>query len=96
MLCAACYLLHIFQGLSKADVSLPGTLGTRLEFEQVQSTRLLHAASQDPPLALRRLGLSLKCGSRAMASSRAHDMCPLPRLTAGGMKAPPGANTPSM
>lgn len=62
-----CYLLHIFQGLSKADVSLPGTLGTHLEFKQVQSTQLLHAALQEPPLALKRLGLSLKCDSIAMA-----------------------------
>lgn len=41
--------MHIFQGPSKAEVSLPGTLGTRLEFEQVQNTQQLHAESQELP-----------------------------------------------
>lgn len=37
--------MHIFQGLSNADASLPGPLGTRLESEQVD-IQLLHAELQ--------------------------------------------------
>lgn len=39
--------MHIFQDPSKAEVSLPGTLGTRLEFEKVQNTQQLHAESRE-------------------------------------------------
>lgn len=35
--------MHVFQGLSDAEVSLPGPLGTRLEPEPGQDGQLLHA-----------------------------------------------------
>lgn len=44
---ASCSPIHTPQGLSKAEVSLPGTPGTHLKSEQVQDVQLLHAKSKE-------------------------------------------------